>query len=333
MDESRRTNPRSCGVAPGRRDVSGAHVATPWPQGLPMSTPTAVRRSNLPVPPDAAWPHIAHGRFLAGYLGAHLPERALDGDTLLHGHDCDGHALTLKVGALAAPAGLTLILSGSTGRQRLHLALAACEGGSQLTITHEALADDDRSPDHPIDPLATLLSAPLPASLRGPAVSDSQALAAAQAYLADSARAITLLRAAMAPGQGYHQPAPDRFSLAAHLWHLADVEEFGWSIRLSRALLEHEPVLAGVDGDRLAIERRYQQRPWRAAAQRFVRLRTRSLQALARFDASALARPLHFGGARISAGQLIAAMLAHDHEHRLEMAALWPPHRTLHPKE
>ena len=292
-----------------------------------MTAPTAVRRSHLAAPPAAAWPHIAHGRFLADYLGAQLPAVALKGAMLLHGHDRDGSAFTLQVDALAAPAGLTLILRGSTGAQALHLALAACEGGSRLTITHEALADDHGAADDAAHALVRLLAAPLPAALHGAAVSDAQALAAAQAYLADSARAITLLRTAMAPHQGYDQPALDRFSLAAQVWHLADVEEFGWSLRLQRALVEHEPVLAGVDGDRLAIERRYQQRPWRGAAQRFVRLRQRSLQALAAFDAAVLARPLHFGGTRSSAGELLAAMVAHDHEHRLEMAALWPPSR------
>ena len=295
-----------------------------------MTAPTAVRRSHLAAPPAAAWPHVAHGRFLADYLGAQLPAVPLEGSTLLQGLDRDGGALTVQVDALAAPAGLTLILRGSTGTQALHLALAACEGGSRLTITHEALAEDPCPTDRAPDALALLLAAPLPAPLRSAVVSDAPALAAARAYLADSARAITLLRAAMAPDQGYHQPAPDRFSLAAHVWHLADVEEAGWSLRLPRALHEHEPVLAGVDGDRLAIERRYQQRPWRAAAQRFVRLRMRSLKSLARFDDAALARPLHFGGARISAGQLIAAMVAHDHEHRQEMAELWPPQARTH---
>lgn len=320
--------PVDVGVEPGVGVGIGVAGTATGPEDGPMTAPTAVRRSRLAAPPARAWPHVAHGRFLADYLGAQVPALALDSGALLHGHDRDGQPLTLQVDALAPPAGLTLILRGSTGTQRLHLALAACEGGSQLTITHEALADDRNATARPHDPLAALLAAPLPAALRGPAISDPQALATAQAYLANSARAVTLLRAAMAPGEGYRQPAPDRFSLAAHLWHLADVEEFGWSVRLPRALLEHEPVLAGVDGDRLAIERRYQQRPWRGAALRFMRLRQRSLQTLAHFDAAALARPLQFGGARISAGQLIAAMLAHDHEHRLEMATLWPPHPT-----
>ena len=299
-----------------------------------MNSPTAVRRSRLAAAPALAWPHVAHSRFIGAYLGAQWPDAMLDhGTTLLHGCDRDGHALTLQVAAADPPAGLSLILRGSTGTQALHLALADCEGGSRLTITHEPVADDDAplrldtdtststSPDTP----AALLAAPLPAVLRVAAVADAAALAAAQAYLAGTARAVDALRRAMAPAQGYDLPVGGGFSLAAHVWHLADLEAFGWSQRLTRVLADHEPVLDGVDGDRLAVERRYQQRPWRGAARRFVRLRRASLQALARFDAAVLARPLQFSGTRISAGGLLAAMLAHDHEHRLAMAALWPP--------
>lgn len=296
-----------------------------------MKPPTAVHGTRLGAPPAAAWPLVAHSRFLADYLGARLPEAALDQGITLHGSDRDGAALTLRVHAIEPPAGLSLILHGSTGVQALHLALSACAGGSRLTITHASLAGDDLdatatgSPSASTEALATLLAAPLPPALHAPVVSDDRTLQAARAYLESSARAITLLRDAMPAARGYDMPAPGRFSLAAHVWHLADIEEFGWSPRLPRALAEHRPVLEGVDGDRLAIERRYQQRPWRGAAQRFVRLRRRSLQVLDRFDAAALARPLQFGGTWISAGELIAAMLAHDHEHRVEMAALWPP--------
>lgn len=313
-----------------------------------MSAPTALRRSRLAAPPHAAWPLVAHSRFIADYLGAQWPDAALDTGTTLHGHDRDGAALTLQVRVAEPPTGLTLILRGSTGVQALHLALAAREAGSQLTITHEAVADgdaavaDDRSdmgngasaareddadaPTASVDAaLIALLSAPLPAALRSASVTDAAALSAAQAFLADTAHAIEALLDRMAATQGYAQPGPTAFSLAAHVWHLADVEQWGWSQRLPRALAEQAPVLAGVDGDRLAIERRYQQRPWRGAARRFIRLRRQSLQALARFDTTMLARPLHFGGARITAGDLLAAMVAHDHEHRGEMAALWPP--------
>jgi hypothetical protein len=292
-----------------------------------MKAPTALRSSRLAAVPAAAWPHIAHSRFLAEYLGAQLPEAVLDGPATLRGLDRDGAALTVEVRAAEPPAGLSLILRGSTGAQALYLALAACEGGSRLTITHEPVADDGTTSatDTPAALLAALLAAPLPAALRATIFVGADTLPAARFYLADTASAIDAMRRTMAPDQGYQRPASDRFSLAAHIWHLADIEQFGWSQRLPRALAEHEPVLAGVDGDRLAIERCYQQRPWRGAALRFVRLRQRSLRVLSRFETASLAQPLQFGGTRCSVGEMIAAMVAHDHEHRIEMAALWPP--------
>ena len=84
-------------------------------------------------------------------------------------------------------------------------------------------------------------------------------------------------------------------------------------------------MLPGVDGDALATERRYQQRPWRAAAGRFVAQRQRTLAALRRCTPQVLQRPVHFSGQPATGADLLAALLAHDHEHRTEMAALWPP--------
>jgi uncharacterized protein YndB with AHSA1/START domain len=305
------------------------------------AAPSALRCSRLEAPPAVAWRHISHSRFLAAYLGAELPDAALDRQPTLQGRDRDGVPLHLRITRVEPPSGLSLILRSSAGCEVMHLSLAACEGGSRLTVLHEPLVDETTATatrtgtatalgtaadtEASTDAVHALLSSPLTAALRTPAIADDAALAAARSFLADSALGVERLRAVMAADQGYAKPAPDRFSLAEHLWHLADVETFGWSQRLLRVLAEREPVLAGVDGDRLAIERRYQQRPWRGAARRFVGERRRSLGALARFDGSTLLRPVRFGGRRISAGELLAAMLAHDHEHRLEMAALWPP--------
>jgi hypothetical protein len=161
-------------------------------------------------------------------------------------------------------------------------------------------------------------------------VASAEALAAARAYLADTATGVDALRAAMAPRQGYDTPPGGGFSMVQHLWHLADVEEFGWAQRFSRLLAEPAPVLAGVDGDRLAIERRYQQRPWRAAAARFLRWRRITLAALARCDAAVLARPVHFSGQAATGGEMLAALVAHDHEHRLEMATAWAALQAAH---
>jgi hypothetical protein len=54
--------------------------------------------------------------------------------------------------------------------------------------------------------------------------------------------------------------------------------------------------------------------------------RQRTLAALAHCDAATLRRPVVFSGLPATGAEMLAALLAHDHEHRVEMAALWPPH-------
>jgi uncharacterized protein YndB with AHSA1/START domain len=306
----------------------------------PAGLPHAVHAQRLPAPPERVWQRVADSAFVAGYLGATLPPGELATGRVLHGHDAQGRALTLTVLDAQPPSSLVLALRGAGGTMSLHCALAACDGGSRLTLLHEAAGSsaDDRA-DHGADPgavdkagdratnrlhdtLAAALAAPPRGLLPGARIDDAAALAAARDYLAGSAHAVRGLLDAMPAAAGYRKPAPDRFSLVEHLWHLADVEQFGWALRWPRVLAEQAPVLEGVDGDRLAIERRYQQRPWRGAARRFIAQRARSLAALARCDAAMLARPVDFGGPT-TAGALLAAMVAHDLEHRTEMAALW----------
>lgn len=172
-----------------------------------------------------------------------------------------------------------------------------------------------------------LAAAPLTAWLSGRADSFDAPAArqSALAYLAGTASLVGELRQAMADGQGYALPRAGGFSLVQHLWHLADVEQQGWAQRFGRLLNEADPVLPGVDGDSLARDGRYQQRPWRAAARRFEAQRRRTLQALMHCDALVLRRPVHFSGQPATGAEMLAAMLAHDHEHRSQMAALWPP--------
>ncbi|WP_284618287.1 DinB family protein [Aquabacterium humicola] len=282
--------------------------------------PQAVHASRLPAPPERVWAHVHDSGFIADYLGAALPRRALEAGAVLTGHDAQGRAITITVLDARPPTSLVLVVDGAGGRRSLHCAVAACDGGSRLTLLHEAL--DGQDGRLPRDAVADALGAAPRGLLPGARIGDEAALAAARAYLAGSAAAVRRLLDAMPADAGYRKPAPDRFSLVEHLWHLADVEQLGWAQRWPRVLHDIEPELAGVDGDRLAIERRYQQRPWRGAARRFVAQRARSLAALARCDAEVLARPIRFGGPT-TAGDLLAAMVAHDQEHRAEMALLW----------
>ena len=174
-----------------------------------------------------------------------------------------------------------------------------------------------------VDALATLLLQPPSPRLQGQPVLQADALAAARDYLAQTAAAVQALLERMSPDQGYDKPADGGFSLVEHLWHLADIETLGWHPRFGRILSESRPRLPGVDGDRLALEKQYQARPWRAAARHFVSERRRSLDLLARFDAEVLKRPLSFAGARSRAAGVVAAAVAHDLDHRPAMAERW----------
>lgn len=198
------------------------------------------------------------------------------------------------------------------------VAAAAAGVGVELEVAKVAVAVAIAAAD-----LAQRLAASPGACGQAGAPYSAAALAAAGAYLRDTATLLAQLSTRMAPGQGYALPAGGGFSLVQQVWHLADVEQFGWAERFARLLAEVQPVLPGVDGDRLAIERRYQQRPWRAAARRFVAQRRRTLAALALCDGSVLRRPVTFSGQPATGADLLAALLAHDREHRLEMAALW----------
>lgn len=237
-----------------------------------------------------------------------------------------------------------LLVAVWRGREKLHylnpvplqalparwVTTTARERSAALTALNKALKGDAEGParSHPggaaDDAIASLLRrAPDAAVLAGGRIGNEAQLAALRSYLADTALAVQQLLAAMAAHQGYMQPAGGGFSLAQHLWHLADLDSFGWCERMRRIRSQRRPLLPGVNGDQLAIERRYQQRPWRGAARRFVAERRRALADLAQIDATQMQRPLQFSGHPGVVGDVLAAWLAHDREHRLEMAPLW----------
>lgn len=249
---------------------------------------------------------------------------------------------------LAVLAAADLVVTLWRGREKLHylnpVPLQALPArwvtttvrahSAALSALRRALAADAGAaarPSTPVSALALRLAAAPGASLLSGRSDSFDALWARQqalAYLAETAQLVASMRQQMADPQGYAQPPAGGFSLVQHLWHLADVEQWGWASRFQRLLDEAAPVLPGVDGDRLAREGSYQQRPWRGAARRFEARRRCSLQALARCDGAVLRRPVRFSGQPSTGAEMLAAMLAHDQEHRKEMAALWPPTPT-----
>jgi uncharacterized damage-inducible protein DinB len=288
-----------------------------------MTPPRSLMATALPAAPALAWPRVAEGHFVAGLLGWRLAAagpaaQALQASQRLPALDAQGLPCMLAVLSVDAPHALRVAAEHATGHSALSLNLQAREGGSRLVVLQEALES------RPLVGVAALLAAAAPAEA-SQRVADAHALAAARAYLAGTAEAVAALLRALPAERGHRQPDAGGFSLAAHVWHLADLDELGWLPRFTRLLAEASPHLAGVDGDRLAIERHYQGRPWRGAARRFLARRRACLALLARYRPADLARPAHFSErGPTDAGELLAAMVAHDQEHRTEMARLWP---------
>lgn len=198
-------------------------------------------------------------------------------------------------------------------------AVAALQQALQPPTPARASAAGGLAAPRPVaDPLVERLQSPAPTDLAG-----------ARRYLQGTADAVRGVIEQLPATAGYRRPAAGGFSLAEHLWHLADLDELGWAPRFERLWAETRPRLPGVDGDRLARERDYQHRPWRGAARRFIAQRRRALRALGRFDDAALERRCHFAGQPTTARDVLAAWLAHDAEHRSEMAALWPLEREI----
>ena len=204
-----------------------------------------------------------------------------------------------------------------------HAGVSARPGAGGASAGASAGRRGPRAASPVLDAISELLLSAPSARLQGQPVLQMDALADARDYLGGTARAVQALLAALPADGGYQRPAEGGFSLVEHLAHLADIETLGWRSRFERILAEPRPRLAGVDGDRLAVEQRYQSRPWRGAARRFLAERKRSLALLQQFDAEVLRRPVVFAGARTRAGGVVAAAVAHDLDHRPAMALAW----------
>jgi hypothetical protein len=120
-------------------------------------------------------------------------------------------------------------------------------------------------------------------------------------------------------------PAPGQFSLLEHTCHLRDVEREAYLVRLRRMLAEREPALEPFDGGAVAAARDYPRQDAFAAARQFANARLESLAMISRLTPEELAREGTFGERRVCLADVVAMMVAHDHEHREEMSRLLTP--------
>jgi hypothetical protein len=119
-------------------------------------------------------------------------------------------------------------------------------------------------------------------------------------------------------------PRSGGFAPIEDAWHLRDVEAEGHFLRIRRILAEDRPVLASIDGEQLARERRYLERELRTALDEFAQYREASLGLLGALSDGAWLRSAIFEDRNVSLRDLVAAMLEHDEAHLAALAAQLP---------
>ena len=115
------------------------------------------------------------------------------------------------------------------------------------------------------------------------------------------------------------KPNPSLFSPLEDVWHLYDIEREGYLVRIRRILTEESPILENLDGDRMAVERRYNDLELTAAIAGFSAARTESLRLLQGLPVEAWMRRGEFENRAIDLKTLIDMMVEHDQGHLLSI--------------
>jgi hypothetical protein len=123
------------------------------------------------------------------------------------------------------------------------------------------------------------------------------------------------LFARMDPAKIRVKSNPSLFSPLEDAWHLHDIEREGYRIRIRRILTEESPVLENLDGDRLAVERRYIDLELPAAIDGFAAARAASLALLRGLPLQDWARRAEFENSVIDLKTLLDMMVDHDRGH------------------
>jgi len=152
----------------------------------------------------------------------------------------------------------------------------------------------------------------LPAASREKLIAD---LAAMPGFLDDSF--------ANLPPSVHALPGPNgSFSPVEHAWHLADLEEMGFALRIRRLRAESHPELADFAGDDVAKERNYKSLSLRDGIEAFRVARQKNLATLANLAADEWTRGGEQEGVgAVSLCDIPSMMAAHDESHRREVRA------------
>jgi DinB superfamily len=111
------------------------------------------------------------------------------------------------------------------------------------------------------------------------------------------------------------------FSLRENVLHLRDIDVFGYEKRLRLILTEDYPVLADIDGVKLALERNYNAQPVAPALDDLKRSRATSMQRLKGTSIHDFNRRAEMqGSGPIDVRRLLELWIEHDRGHLADLA-------------
>ena len=114
------------------------------------------------------------------------------------------------------------------------------------------------------------------------------------------------------------KPTED-FSIIENVCHLRDIEREGHLVRIRRLLSEENPLLTNIDGERIAIDRRYGEQDVKEAVADFSAAREKTLALLSEVKDFERSGVLETVG-RITLGDLVKRIEKHDAEHLTAIA-------------
>ena len=142
-------------------------------------------------------------------------------------------------------------------------------------------------------------------------------------YLAEMPAVVRELSRNLAQEELKRKRSENQFSFLENVCHLRDIEQEGYTVRISKLLNEKEPVLPDIDGASLARERNYNSQDFATALNEFTNLREKNVNELK----SLLPESLNFRGmfegwGVVTLKHVAGMMYKHDKEHRAELSSL-----------
>jgi len=127
----------------------------------------------------------------------------------------------------------------------------------------------------------------------------------------------------LSPSEVNRKPQGGGFSFLENVWHLADLEREAYGARIRRILTEEEPSLSDFDGDRVARERRYNERDLAEGLIAFTQARALNVEALRRAGRLQWKRrATQEGVGRVTLEDVPKQMVCHDASHTRDVRDL-----------